>query len=135
MAWWGKGDQGDDADAEAASPETEVRRVVFEPEPLVGAAAKERKVKPDDTAALDVEWAIVARSAPAPAARRTPLQAQLAAILKKHKDGPIEDLAASIREALNASGREVPDDWILAIAEGLRRNGPTELYYDGPSRT
>ncbi len=56
----------------------------------------------------------------------------MAQIAEEHKDGPIEDMTAPIREALVAHGRDVPDDWILTIAEGLRRHGPILPDYRGP---
>jgi len=79
-----------------------------------------------------LEWAIKANPLRPKGAPRTPLQEAVAEIAEKHKDGPVEDMAGPIREALAAHGREVPDDWILAIAEGLRQHGPISLNLGGP---
>ena len=139
MAWWGKGDLGDGADSEAPSAQAAVRAVVFEPEPLdenaaPGKQAGRGRVVPDRHPAPDLEWVIVARTAPVAAVSRSALQTQFAEITEKFKDAPIEHMIPAMREALEARGREVPEDWILAIAEGLRRNGPTTLNLDGPTR-
>ena len=79
-----------------------------------------------------LEWAVKVPP-PRPAlAPRTAMQEKMAEIAEKHKDGPISDMAGPIRDALAAHGREVPDDWIVAIAEGLRQHGPISLNLGGP---
>jgi hypothetical protein len=107
--------------------------VVFHPEPLEPPKAKGKGAGKDKGAAA--RGAAPAK-APPPAEheRRTPLQIQLAEITEKYKDDPIEAMVPAMRDALSASGRDVPDDWILAIAEGLRRDGPTEANARGPNR-
>ena len=112
--------------------------VVFHPEPLEDDAEEALGVvkigpvaDPALATAVEQEWTIVARTAPAANATRTALQEKMAEIAKKHKNGPIEDMTAPIRAALAAHGREVPDDWILAIAEGLRQHGPISLNLGG----
>jgi hypothetical protein len=82
-----------------------------------------------------LEWAMKARPVRPKAAPRTALQEKMAEIAEKHKDGPVEDMTGPIREALAANGRDVPDDWILAIAEGLRQHGPIALNLGGPGST
>lgn len=122
----------------AMAPPPVSTSVVFHPEPLDDDAEEALGVGPivpaGDPAlakAADLEWTIVARTAPPVAAPRTALQETMAAIAEKHKDGPVEDMLAPIRAALAAHGREVPEEWIRAIAEGLRKQGPVSLNLGG----
>lgn len=150
MGWFTRGDR-------APEPETFISTsVVFKPQPLDDDGWDDVVVKPGDDlppykapavgkpeakakAARRRKPAGIAKASTPPAARaeddrRTPLQIQLAEITEKHKDDPIEEMIGPIREALVAHGRDVPDDWIVAIAEGLRRHGPTPLNLGGPSK-
>jgi hypothetical protein len=120
MAWWGDGDAAEDADAVAPEGlgESGFQRVVFHPEPLPAPKSKGKGKAARGAASA---------KAPSPAEddRRTPLQIQLAQITEKHKNDPAEAMVPAMRDALSAAGRDVPDDWILAIAESLRTKGPT----------
>jgi hypothetical protein len=124
MTWWGNGDAG--AEPPEGAAETPFWPQVFEPEPLQAPKGKGKGKNTRGGASA---------KAPSPAEddRRTPLQVQLADITEKHKDGPVEAMVPAMREALSAAGRDVPDDWILAIAESLRRNGPTPVSFGGPA--
>ena len=68
------------------------------------------------------------------AERRRVLRAQMADLTRAYKDAPLEEMEGVIRQTLVAHGQDVPDAWVTMIAEGLRRNGPTPLNYDGPGR-
>jgi hypothetical protein len=131
MAWWGNGDAGEDALADVPDGlgESAFRRVVFEPEPLQAPKAKGKGAGRGKTAR---DAAPAKAPSPAEEDRRTPLQVQLAEITEKHRDGPVEAMVPAMRDALSAAGRDVPDDWILAIAESLREKGPTPLNFGGP---
>jgi hypothetical protein len=135
MAWW------TDKDGQATPEATPFRPVLFQPEPLAGdvlggdvKAGKKASRAKASAPAKAKRKATGTPPAPARAAAgpRTPLQEKMAEIAKKHKDGPIEDMTGPIREALAAHGRTVPDDWILAIAEGLRQHGPISLNLGPP---
>ena len=63
--------------------------------------------------------------------RRAALRAQMADLTRAYKDASIEEMERAIKETLVAHGQEVPGDWVSTIAEGLRRNGPTPINYDG----
>lgn len=63
--------------------------------------------------------------------RRAALRAQMADLTRVYKDASIEEMERAIKETLVAHGQEVPGDWVSTIAEGLRRNGPTPINYDG----
>ncbi len=67
------------------------------------------------------------------AERREALREQMADLARAFKDAPIEEMEGAIKETLTAHGQEVPDAWVTTIAEGLRRNGPTPINYDGVS--
>jgi hypothetical protein len=128
------------ASAPAASAAAASRSVVFQPESLgdddgseaEGAVAFVPGAAPVQANAPEMTWSVGAPPVRSALAPRTPLQERMAEIAEKHKDGPIEDMTAPIREALAAHGRDVPDDWILAIAEGLRQHGLMPLNFGGP---
>lgn len=63
--------------------------------------------------------------------RRAALRAQMEDLTRAYKDASFEEMEGAIKETLLAHGQEVPDDWVTTIAEGLRRNGPTPINYDG----
>lgn len=123
----------------AIAPPPVSASVVFHPEPLgdgddeaLGVGPIVPGADPALATAAELEWTIVARTAPPVAVARTALQETMAEIAEKHKDGPIEGMLAPIRAALAAHGREIPEEWILAIAEGLRHHGPISLNLGGP---
>ena len=106
--------------------------VVFLPEPEGEDQGDDPGTAPPAESAPALEWTITARPLRPEPLPLTALQETMAKIAEKHKGGPIEDMTGPIRDALAADGREVPDDWILAIAEGLRRHGPISLNLGGP---
>jgi len=108
--------------------------VVFLPEPEGEDQGDDPGTARATETAPALEWTIKARPLRPEPLPRTALQEKMAEIAEKHKDGPIEDMTGPIRDALAADGREVPGDWILAIAEGLRQHGPISLNLGGPGR-
>jgi hypothetical protein len=157
MEWFTRGDAasepGVDATTGAEPAPARPTPVIFEPQPMDDDGWDDVAVKPgDDLPAYKPPVLLQPEAKPAgkgkgkkssvalpPAAtgendRRTPLQKHLAEITEQYKDEPIEEMTGPIREALMATGREIPDDWILAIAEGLRVHGPMPLNLDGPGK-
>jgi hypothetical protein len=63
--------------------------------------------------------------------RRAALRTQMADLARAYKDAPLEEIETAIKKTLVAHGQEVPEEWVTTIAEGLRRNGPTPINYDG----
>ncbi len=152
----GDGAAGDDAVGDGAR-EPEPRRVVFHPEPLDdGSAGKGRRARGKGAAKAKAagkgkgaakttgKGAGAAKSKGAgagepsaqepetPKDRRAALQEQMAAIAKKYKKAPIEDMEEEIRKALAEHGKKVPDGWLRTIAESLREKGPTKIVYGEP---